>query len=94
MIGSQAYRRAKKDEESWIEHCENGRYNKSIFPITLIIRTKNVFFVIKVRNQKLNAQFFICLKVFIETLEKPKKSEKNLGADRVKFNGVIFRIWL
>ena len=58
MIGSQAYRRANKVEESWIEHCENGRYNKSIFPITLIIRTKNEFFAIKVRNQKLQAQFF------------------------------------
>ena len=58
MIGSQAYRRAKKVEESWIEHCENGRYNKSIFPITLIIRTKNVFFAIKVRNQKSTPQFF------------------------------------
>ena len=58
MIGSQAYRKAKKVEKSWIKHCENGRYNKSIFPITLIIRTKNVFFAIKVRNQKLKAPFF------------------------------------
>ena len=46
----------------------------------------------KIKNRMLN--FFICLKVFIETLEKPKKSEKNLKADRIKFNGVIFRIWL
>ena len=58
MIGYNTYRKAKKVGESWIEHCENGRNSKSIFPITLIIRTKNVFFAIKVRNQKLKAQIF------------------------------------
>ena len=45
----------------------------------------------KIKNCKLN--FFICLKVFIDTLEKSKKSEKKLRANRVKSNGAIFRIW-
>ena len=59
MIGSETYRKAKKIKESWIEHCENGHYNKSIFPITLIIITINVFFAIKVQNQKSSPQFFL-----------------------------------
>ena len=56
-------------------------------------RSKMVFLRLKseIKNRHLN--FFICLKVFIDTLEKSKKSEKKLGADRVKFNGAIFKIW-
>ena len=73
MIGSQAYRRAKKIEKSWIEHCENGRYNKSIFPITLIIRTKNVVFAIKVRNQKSNAPFFYMFESVHRNTRKAKE---------------------
>ena len=76
IIGSQAYRKAKKIEKSWIEHCKNGRYNKSIFPITLIIRTKNVFFAIKVWNQKLNAQFFYMFESVHRHTRKAPKSEK------------------
>ena len=93
MIGSQAYRKAKKVEKSWIKHCENGRYNKSIFPMTLIIRTKNVFFANKVQNQKLAPQFFCMFENVHKHTRKVKKSEKKLWADRVKSNGVIFRIW-
>ena len=73
MIGSQAYRKAKKVEKSWIKHCENGRYNKSIFPITLIIRMKNVFFAIKVRNQKLNAQSFYMFESVHRNTRKAKE---------------------
>ena len=72
-MGSEAYRKAKKVEESWIEHCENGPYNKSIFPITLIIRTKNVFFAIKVRNQKLQASFFYIFEIVHKQAQKVQK---------------------
>ena len=78
IIGSQAYRKAKKVEKSWIKHLENGRYNKSIFPITLIIRTKNVFFAIKVRNQKLKAQFFYMFESVHRHTKKVQKKWKKI----------------
>ena len=31
--------------------------------------------------------------MFIDTLEKSKKSEKKLEADRVTLNGANFKIW-